>query len=179
MISDWGMEQEIDRLLPNSRKKSKPTISSLILKESREQDRISELGSKPRNLLPNLESREQKPDPDPIQTLLPNPESREQTISQNLLPNSESREQTITKSLPPNSEIREQLEGGKTIVGRSIVNVKGTNYILNHCKSAKTLPEHKGWLEIKPKSQKLYLYLRWRDGKTQRSQCMGKLDRLS
>jgi hypothetical protein len=129
-MSDWGREQAVEHLLPKFRRKSKPTLSSLILQESREQDKIEELGSSHRCLLPN-------------------------------------------------SEIREQIENGETILGKSIVNVKGNKYILTHSKSDKYMPTNKGWTEIKPKDGKLYLYLRWRDEKIQRSRCMGKLDRIS
>jgi hypothetical protein len=86
---------------------------------------------------------------------------------------------TVKKQLPPNDEIRGQLENGETILGKSIITVKGTRYILTHSKSNKYMPTNEGWLEIKPNGQKLYLYLRWRNDQKQRSRCMGKLDRLS
>lgn len=78
--------------------------------------------------------------------------------------------------LLPNSAIREQLENGNTIVGKSLTKVKGKLYILTHANSDKHMPPNKGWLEIKPKAGKQYLYLRWRDGKSQRSRCLGRVD---
>lgn len=168
------MERVINDLLPTFKRKVKPTIRSLILKESREQDEIEKLGSSPKPLLPKSEIREQ--DGIDSKHLLPNSD-RLLPNSAHLLPKSQIREQ-LPKKLS-NDEIREQLDNGKTILGKSIVNVKGTSYLLTHSKSDKYMPTNKGWTEIKSKAGKLYLYLRWRDGEIQRSRCMGKLDRLS
>lgn len=168
------MERAVSDLLPTFRKKVKPTLSSLILKESREQDEIEKLGSSPKPLLPNSESREQVSiDSD---RLRPNSD-RQLPNSDRLLPNSEIREQLPNKL--SNDEIREQLEQGSEILGKSIVNVKGQKYLLTHSKSDKYMPTNKGWLDIKRKDGKIYLYLRWREGGIQRSRCMGRLDRLS
>jgi hypothetical protein len=157
------------------------------LKESREQDEIEKLGTKHRCLLPNSEIREQdRSNPD---HLLPNSDhlipssdhlipSSDHLIpsSDHLLPKSQIREQ-LPKKLS-NDEIREQIEQGGEILGKSIVNVKGQKYLLTHSKSDKHMPTNKGWLDIKRKDGKLYLYLRWRDAGIQRSRCMGRLDHL-
>ena len=168
------MEQAVNDLLPTFRKKVKPTLSSLILRESREQDEIEKLGSSPKPLLPKSESREQVSIGS--DSLLPKSKIREHDPD-SLLPKSKIREQLPNKL--SNDEIREQLEDGSEILGKSIVNVKGQKYLLNHSRSDKYMPTNKGWLDIKRKDGKLYLYLRWRDGGTQRSRCMGRLDRLS
>lgn len=162
-VGDWYWEQADKNLLPNSKSREQPDLELLPNLESREQPNLKLLpNSLPITLVP--ESRE----------LLPNLESREQPKLE-LLPNSKSREQL------PNSEIREQLETGQTVIGYSIVNVKGQRYLLTHSKSKpnKTLPTGKGWQEIKPKGENQYLYLRWRVEKKQKSACMGRVDRLN
>jgi hypothetical protein len=195
------MEMAVDRLLPNFRIKAKSKISSLILRENREQDEIEKLGSREKPLLPKTEIREQireqiidsdsvlpnsdslPPNSDSLppnsDSVLPNLGIREQINSPLSITETSLKPLPVNKKLLPNSEIREQIENGNTIAGKSIVKVKGTSYILTHAKSNKYMPEHKGWLEIKTSDKKLYLYLRWRDGEIQRSRCMGKLDRLS
>jgi hypothetical protein len=101
----------------------------------------------------------------------------EQAASE-LLPNLPIREQPKLVLLP-NPEIREQIETGQTVLGYSIVTVKGTRYLLTHSKSTKYYPSDKGWFDLKIKQGKEYLYTRWRDGIKQKSRCLGRVVKLN
>ncbi len=96
--------------------------------------------------------------------LLPNPEVREQ-VSVTVLPNPKVREQPLEPS-PQSPNLR-------------IVSIKGQKYFLTPSKSTKQLPEGKGWREIKKQKGNLYLYLRWREGETQKSGCLGRVDKIT
>jgi hypothetical protein len=103
--------------------------------------------------------------------LLPNFKNRE--------PNSPVREQASMLVLP-NSKVREQPpKPNPQSPNLKIVSIKGQKYFLTPSKSTKTLPEGKGWREIKKQKGNLYLYLRWREGETQKSGCLGRLDKIT
>jgi hypothetical protein len=93
--------------------------------------------------------------------LLPTAKNREQNPPDNLLPISENREQN--KTLLPNLEI---------------VKVKGRSYFLTPNKNRKPLPKERTWYDIKTRNGKEYLYLRWREEKTQKSRLLGRIDAL-
>lgn len=146
-------------MLPKTAKKTKPTLSSLILKESESHPNLTLLPKTELPLLPNLA--------DEIRELA------KETYPEFL---ARIREQKSRLKLLPKSVIREQLERGETILGKSLTKVKGKVYILTHTKYGEPLPEHKGWLDIKKMGKYQYLYLRWRDEDKQRSRCMGRVD---
>jgi hypothetical protein len=100
-------------------------------------------------------------------------------IGIDLLPNFKNREQvTIERAIKP--VVREQPPKPNTqSPNLRIVSIKGQKYFLTPSKSTKTLPEGKGWREIKKQKGNLYLYLRWREGKTQKSECLGRLDKIT
>jgi hypothetical protein len=83
----------------------------------------------------------------------------------------------VREQLYPPREIREQLLAGQTAIGYSIVPIKSHRYYLTHAKSTKYYPAN-GWWDIKNKNGINYLYTRWREGLTQKSRCLGRLDRL-
>ena len=110
--------------------------------------------------------------------LLPNFKNREQvTIEREI--ESKVREQASMLVLP-NPPVREQpLKPNTQSPNLRIVSIKGQKYFLTPSKSTKQLPEGKGWREIKKQKGSLYLYLRWREGKTQKSGCLGRLDKIN
>jgi hypothetical protein len=80
----------------------------------------------------------------------------------------------------PNSKVREQPpKPNPQATNLRIVSIKGQKYFLTPTKSTKTLPEGKGWREIKKQKGHLYLYLRWREGEPQKSGCLGRLDKIT
>jgi hypothetical protein len=134
--------------------------------EIREQERIDRTRSSSIELLPNFELL-------PNLQLLPNLD---------VLPRSKIGEQqhddrSPPKKLLPNLEIREQLQTGETVLGYSIVTVKGKKYYLTHSQSNKYYPTAKGWFDFKIKRGIKYLYTRWRNSEgKQKSRCLGRVD---
>jgi hypothetical protein len=96
--------------------------------------------------------------------------------SKNLLPNSKNGEQNPPDILLPNSENREQIK--PLLPNLEIVKVKGRSYFLTPNKNGKLLPKERSWYDIKTRNGKEYLYLRWREGKTQKSRLLGRIDAL-
>jgi hypothetical protein len=124
-----------------------------------------ELGSD-KNLLPNSKH------------LLPNSPVREQMIdSDSLLPNSDSLLPN-SDSLLPNSPVREQIK--PLPLNWGVVKVKGRSYFLTPTKrkTPKLLPKERTWYDIKTLKGNQYLYLRWRQDKTQKSRLLGRIDEL-
>ncbi len=80
--------------------------------------------------------------------------------------------------LLPNPPVREQPDL-TLLPNLQIVTVKSQKYFLTPTKSLKELPENKGWFDIKKQKGNLYLYLRWREGETQKSGCLGRLDKIT
>jgi hypothetical protein len=147
-IGDWDWEINNLVLLPKVREQH-----LTLLPKVREQER---------------DDRNSDPHGDPHgDSLLPN--FREQA-SIELLPK-------VREQLYPAREIREQLLAGQTVIGYSIVQIKNDRYYLTHAKSTKYYPMN-GWWDIKNKKGINYLYTRWREGVTQKSRCLGRLDRL-
>jgi hypothetical protein len=96
--------------------------------------------------------------------------------NKNLLPNSEIREQNKPSDLLPNSQVREQIK--PLLPNLEIVKVKGRSYFLTPTKGHKLLPKERSWYDIKIQKGNKYLYLRWREEKTQKSRCLGRIDEL-
>ena len=108
------------------------------------------------------------------------PKVREQEQTDLLLP--KVREQMhpphqVREQLHPPHQVREQLLEGHTVIGYSIVTIKSEVYYLTHAKSSKYYPVE-GWWDIKKQKGINYLYTRWREGLTQKSRCLGRLDRV-
>jgi hypothetical protein len=108
--------------------------------------------------------------------LLPNSQSQKLGSNKNLLPNSKIGEQTPSDILLPNQPVGEQ--NNKSLSNLQIVKVKGRNYFLTPNKKFHLLPAQTTWYDIKVTKGHEYLYLRWREDKTQRSRCLGRLDAL-
>jgi hypothetical protein len=94
----------------------------------------------------------------------------------NLLPTAKNREQHPPDNLLPISENREQIK--PLLPNLQIVKVKGRSYFLTPNKNSKLLPKERSWHDIKTRNGKEYLYLRWREGKTQKSRLLGRIDEL-
>jgi hypothetical protein len=83
-------------------------------------------------------------------------------------------------ALLPNQPVREQpLKPNTQSPNLQIVTVKSQKYFLTPTKSRKELPKNIGWFDIKKQKGNLYLYLRWREGETQKSGCLGRLDKIT
>lgn len=89
--------------------------------------------------------------------------------NKNLLPNS-------PQNLLPNPSVREQNEN--LLPNLEIVKVKGRSYFLTPTKPIKPKPKERSWYDIKIQKGHEYLYLRWREDKTQKSRCLGRLDEI-
>jgi hypothetical protein len=110
--------------------------------------------------------------------LLPNFKNRK--LGSKPLPSESPVREQPDRIVLPNSKVREQpLEPNTQSPNLKIVSIKGQKYFLTPSKSTKTLPEGKGWREIKKQKGNLYLYLRWREGDTQKSGCLGRLDKIT
>jgi hypothetical protein len=108
--------------------------------------------------------------------LLPNSETQKLGSNKNLLPNSKIGEQTEPEILLPNWTVGEQ--NNSSLSNLQIVKVKGRNYFLTPTKKTILLPAQRTWYDIKVTKGHEYLYLRWREDKTQKSRCLGRLDAL-
>jgi hypothetical protein len=125
------------------------------------------------NLLPNSKNSELGSKSPPSKSPV-----REQADS-TLLPNQPVREQPDS-TLLPNQPVREQpLKPNTQSPNLQIVTVKSQKYFLTPTKSRKELPKNIGWFDIKKQKGNLYLYLRWREGETQKSGCLGRLDKIT
>lgn len=80
------------------------------------------------------------------------------------------------KNLLPNSPVREQ--NNNLLPNLEIVKVRGQSYFLTPTKNSKPKPKERTWYDIKKQKGHEYLYLRWREDKTQKSRCLGRLDAL-
>jgi hypothetical protein len=146
-------------LLPKTARKTKRTLSSLILQESDTHPDLSLLPKTQLAARPNLS--------DEIRELATEtyPQFSERIREQ----------KAKLKSLTP-SAIREQVEQGIEIPGKSIVTIKGVVYILTQPKSINHQLPKKWWRDIKQIGKYEYLYARWRDGDCQKSKCLGRVD---
>jgi transcriptional regulator with XRE-family HTH domain len=79
---------------------------------------------------------------------------------------------------PCPEEFREQPATGLLMEEGLKLKVKGKFWRLTHSKHRTPIPDSLGWFDVKTIHQKTYLYLRWREGKTQRSKCLGKIEPL-
>ncbi len=104
------------------------------------------------------------------------PSEPELGSNKNLLPNSPVREQNKPDILLPNSPVREQ--NNNLLPNLEIVKVRGQSYFLTPTKNSKPKPKERTWYDIKKQKGHEYLYLRWREDKTQKSRCLGRLDAL-
>ena len=104
------------------------------------------------------------------------PEDTQLGSNKNLLPNAPVREQTPPDILLPNQPVREQ--NNNLLPNLQIVKVKGQSYFLTPSKKTNIMVKERSWYDIKVIKGYQYLYLRWREDKTQKSRCLGRLDAL-